>query len=305
MPASVAPAPASKAAPGAAGLTNDGNTCYFNAAVQCLLHTRPLVDLFVRGNWQALLAQGPGGRVAEEFAALAARAWAGESAVLRPSRLKEAAAAVAPRFAGSAQQDAQELLGTMIDALHDGVGAGIAEAFYGQLRSHVECPACGETEDLAEPFTTLPVPIRRDLGACFDAFAEQETLGKGNEWRCTGCGKAVRARKKMAIFAVAKCFIVHLKRFTAERKIADRIDYPETIDLARWVVGPQGRQPLRYRLYAVSEHHGGLNSGHYTAHTRVGEKWYLFDDTAVREVDASAARNDSAYVLHYERIEAA
>jgi ubiquitin carboxyl-terminal hydrolase 4/11/15 len=98
---------------------------------------------------------------------------------------------------------------------------------------------------------------------------------------------------------------VHFKRFTAEKKIDDPIDYPHEIDLARYIAGPQGRAEIRYRLFAVSEHIGGLNSGHYTAHARVGEKWYLFDDAAVREVDPSEATNRNAYLLHYERIEPA
>jgi ubiquitin carboxyl-terminal hydrolase 4/11/15 len=110
----------------------------------------------------------------------------------------------------------------------------------------------------------------------------------------------------MAIWALAKCFVVHFKRFSLERKIDDPVSYPEEIDLARYVAGPQGREgPLRYRLYAVSEHIGGLNSGHYTAHARVGEQWYLFDDSAVREAGPSEARNANAYLLHYERIDAA
>jgi ubiquitin C-terminal hydrolase len=274
--------------------------------VQCLLHAPPLVDLFVRGEWRPLVGQSPAGRVAAEFAGLTGRAWAGDSAALSPSSLKGAVAAVAPRFAGFAQQDAQELLAAVIDALHEGMSAGSADAFSGQLQSHVECPQCEQTEVYDEGFTTLAVPVRRPftLAGCLEAFAEEEALGKGNEWRCTACGTPVRAKKKIAIWESGKCFVVHFKRFTVERKIDDAIDYPLEIDLAKFVAGPQGRAgPLRYRLYAVSEHHGGLNSGHYTTHAKVGDQWYLFDDATVREVKAVDARNGSAYLLHYERID--
>ena len=47
----------------------------------------------------------------------------------------------------------------------------------------------------------------------------------------------------------------------------------------------QQQRPL-YRLFAVSNHMGGLNSGHYTAYARHRgkRKWYYFDDSSVREV---------------------
>jgi hypothetical protein len=38
------------AVPGAIGLVNQGNTCDLNSALQCLLRSRPLIDLFVGGN---------------------------------------------------------------------------------------------------------------------------------------------------------------------------------------------------------------------------------------------------------------
>lgn len=40
-----------------------------------------------------------------------------------------------------------------------------------------------------------------------------------------------------------------------------------------------------YDLYAVSNHYGGLNGGHYTAHVYNGYKqnWFYFDDTRVSQ----------------------
>jgi hypothetical protein len=38
--------------PGQIGLQNLGNACFFNSALQCLLHSMPLVRYFLSGNWE-------------------------------------------------------------------------------------------------------------------------------------------------------------------------------------------------------------------------------------------------------------
>ena len=41
---------------------------------------------------------------------------------------------------------------------------------------------------------------------------------------------------------------------------------------------------MRYELVGVSNHMGNLGFGHYTAYTKRGSRWYLCDDSSVREV---------------------
>jgi ubiquitin carboxyl-terminal hydrolase 8 len=60
-----------------------------------------------------------------------------------------------------------------------------------------------------------------------------------------------------------------------------------------------------YDLVAVSNHHGSLNSGHYTAICRDANKeWHEFDDSKVRQIKTAdwcsdGNRAQSAYVLIY------
>ena len=55
----------------------------------------------------------------------------------------------------------------------------------------------------------------------------------------------------------------------------------------------------------MSNHYGSLGAGHYTAYAKQTDdsKWYLFDDSSVRQVDeADVVRDASAgYVLFYWR----
>jgi ubiquitin C-terminal hydrolase len=198
------------------------------------------------------------------------------------------------------------LLAFVIDALHEDLSGGpIASIFHGQLRSHVSCPQCGRDSVTFDPFSTLPIPIRdaRDLGGCLSIFAEEDRLDSKNKWHCPACSRDVLAVKKIAIWTAPPCLIVVLKRFTVDRKIEKDIDYPLEIDLKQYVLGPQrNERALVYRLYAVSEHSGSLTGGHYTAHALVADRWYFFDDEAVRL--SESARNRNAYILCYERKDA-
>lgn len=80
--------------------------------------------------------------------------------------------------------------------------------------------------------------------------------------------------------------------------------------------GGRSPPPVYYELYAVCNHMGGLQGGHYTAHCRsrssfsggggsgggggvsAGE-WHTFDDARVGPVNASRVGGASAYVLFY------
>lgn len=55
-----------------------------------------------------------------------------------------------------------------------------------------------------------------------------------------------------------------------------------------------------YDLFAVSNHYGGLGSGHYTAYAKNNNIWYDFNDSSVRELRQSPV-TDAAYVLFYRQ----
>ena len=60
----------------------------------------------------------------------------------------------------------------------------------------------------------------------------------------------------------------------------------------------------KYDLYAVSNHYGGLRSGHYTAVCKnpVVERWFKFDDHKVSEIkDEADIVSKNAYVLFYRK----
>uniref|UniRef100_A0AAV2LMK5 ubiquitinyl hydrolase 1 n=1 Tax=Knipowitschia caucasica TaxID=637954 RepID=A0AAV2LMK5_KNICA len=58
-----------------------------------------------------------------------------------------------------------------------------------------------------------------------------------------------------------------------------------------------------YKLYAVVNHIGHLNMGHYTAlcYNTVTQTWFCFDDSEVRPVEGVLLQSPHAYILFYSR----
>lgn len=61
----------------------------------------------------------------------------------------------------------------------------------------------------------------------------------------------------------------------------------------------------RYKLYAVSNHYGTMDAGHYTAYCKNAEynKWFKFDDQDVMEISGNEVRSAAAYILFYTAID--
>jgi ubiquitin carboxyl-terminal hydrolase 8 len=61
----------------------------------------------------------------------------------------------------------------------------------------------------------------------------------------------------------------------------------------------------RFQLYAVSNHYGTMDAGHYTAYCKSAEhnKWFKFDDQDVMEISGNEVRSSAAYILFYTAID--
>ncbi|CAK9170340.1 unnamed protein product [Ilex paraguariensis] len=107
---------------GLGGLQNLGNTCFMNSAIQCLVHTQPLVEYFLQDytneiNWQNAL--GMHGELALAFGELLRKLWSSGQTAVAPRAFKGKLARFAPQFSGYNQHDSQELLAFLLDGLHE------------------------------------------------------------------------------------------------------------------------------------------------------------------------------------------
>ena len=121
------------------------------------------------------------------------------------------------------------------------------------------------------------------LEDCFRETSKGEILSEENAWYCSRCKELRRASKTLEIWTVPDILVIHLKRFSSNRTLRDKVDvlvdFPtECLDLSDRV-GLQEDKEMVYDLFAVSNHYGGLGGGHYTAFAQnfFDKQWYEYN----------------------------
>eukprot|EP01103_Thecamoeba_quadrilineata_P015501 TRINITY_DN4926_c0_g1_i1.p1 TRINITY_DN4926_c0_g1~~TRINITY_DN4926_c0_g1_i1.p1 ORF type:complete len:741 (-),score=121.36 TRINITY_DN4926_c0_g1_i1:40-2112(-) len=138
-----------------------GNTCFMNAAIQCLSNTRHFAQFFLSNRHLAEINPrnplGTRGALSKRFGRLIAALWKDvgrpdvndgipltddvssetesnekkssrrSPSAIRPSSLKNAIGRYAPQFEGYSQHDAQEFLSFLLDGLHEDLNQALKE----------------------------------------------------------------------------------------------------------------------------------------------------------------------------------
>ena len=214
----------------------------------------------------------------------------------------------------------------------------ITNEFCGQLVSTLECSVCHNERYTFDPFYDLSIPfpeakiisdvqhnrhhsrypfIKRlshhdkdlsscSLDECLRAFTEPEVLDGDNMTECSHCQQKRESTKRLQVYRFPRVLVLHLKRFGNDRKkIRASVEFPivgfDASGLAIDSVNQQTNVPI-YDLFALCEHSGRMNYGHYTSTCldASSNRWYEFNDNIVTAAEPEDCQQN-AYILFYKQ----
>ncbi|KAI9837723.1 MAG: hypothetical protein M1819_006657 [Sarea resinae] len=147
---------------GTTGLSNLGNTCYMNSALQCVRSVEELTQYFLMDRYrQELNPSNPlshNGEVAKSYAALLHSMFDADGpSAFAPRGFKHTISRFGPSFSGYGQQDSQEFLGFLLDGLQEDLNRI-------QKKPYIEKP------DSTDEMVNDPAALRKLADECWGIY---------------------------------------------------------------------------------------------------------------------------------------
>jgi ubiquitin carboxyl-terminal hydrolase 8 len=163
----------------------------------------------------------------------------------------------------------------------------IISMFYGLTYSTIYSKKTGKLHSVnCEPFLILDLPISLNecsLEQCIQHYILPEELSGENAWYNEKTNEKEDVIKKINFWSFPNILIISLKRFTNEHKTLVRFPLTD-FDLNNYISEYKCEDSI-YDLYAVANHFGNIDGGHYTALVKIKEQWIHFDDKITTIVD--------------------
>lgn len=310
----------------ACGLKNNGNTCYFNSAIQ-FLYSFPEFGLFLNGFPMNRNKNSLSSALLSLFMRIKSQSISGQSisecvAVDPKAEFSEISSHITTldMKAHGEQHDAHELVNAIIAELKAETESTksprlmklFSENFESQIKIETK-RSCGHTT--VPPFDTwstiaLPIVAGGSLNACLSQYFSQEELKDPRDLIfCEKCRKDVTGTRNFKIVTSPKILMISFNRFIFDestkttKKLSDEVCCPSILKYGEHL----------YRLVSLISHKGNsVSSGHYIAkrlvttygsygdYTNSQKGAWIMNDSSTG-VGPMAA--EVAYVVGYRRID--
>jgi uncharacterized UBP type Zn finger protein len=229
------------------GLPNLGNTCYFNAALQCLLQVPILTNYFLQvGDLSTDFVS--------EYQRIARQYWSDDQGVIDTRRLFQLFTERYKQFQGYDQQDAQEVVMCMLDLFDQTL---IKSIFGGRVTQETLCPS-GKSK-LEEDFYSIVLYPSRNCSVS-EALEEHQKYVTIPEY--------TDAKGKTHHVSVSRTLLTRVPRVLIVTLQGRRL-----IRLEDQLCGKE--------LFALICHVGDESGGHYVAFTKHKSDWFYKNDLHV------------------------
>ncbi|KAI1731508.1 ubiquitin carboxyl-terminal hydrolase domain-containing protein [Ditylenchus destructor] len=189
----------------------------------------------------------------------------------------------------------------------------VNEFFNLRTVSLISCTVCSSAsvtfEDMNQISVELPSAATQSqttLKECMQRHFSDVVLEGQSCWKCPKCRGPRVANRSIKIWQLPSILIVHMKRFSLEGGdyVKNEIDVSfdiSDLDMSAYIHDKAPKQISRYALYAVTNHDGRLNSGHYTSNVKnvQNDQWLKLDDEQCSALNPSDIVSKKAFILYY------
>lgn len=158
---------------------------------------------------------------------------------------------------------------------------------------------------------------------CLKRFTKPEHLGSSAKIKCSSCHSYQESTKQLTMkkLPIVACF--HLKRFEHStgyhKKISTYVSFPEELDMTPFMSSSRDSNGYyrhhsvqestlslscknKYSLFAVVNHSGTIECGHYTCFIRQHKnQWFKCDDHLITKAMPQEVLNSEGYLLFYHK----
>ena len=257
------------------GFLNLGNTCYFNSALQCLLHTHQISEYIYKTPYEGEC------KFTELYKELVHAYFSTQkSGCFDVKKLLTEFQTTFPRFTMFYPHDAQDALFSIVDILEK-TYPDIKKMIYGNKKQITISPASKTTHDV--PFSVNILTATQGVSKVSSLIMKQSEWDTLEDYVDDDGVKHHAAVTRTILDSIPPILIVSF-----DKKSKIELEYTLTFD-----------SKYKYELTSTILHSGVQQGGHYYSMTKFGDKWVAQDDETITEVKPN--RVDSYYVLVYKR----
>ena len=180
----------------------------------------------------------------------------------------------------------------------------ITELFYSQLITIFTCQckaAIYSFQKILDFPLLLPQNIQKiDIMNLLKAYFQTESIDF--ERKCDICKKVSKHQKQVKISRPPEILILSLQRIDqlTQKKNECVVTFPQILNISEFIDHEIGfdKEPI-YKLFAVVNHQGSIDSGHYYSYILRNNQWYLFNDSSVKVFLSNIESFPYAYALFY------